>query len=181
MGLKAKWEYFRAIYERYGQADRPTAAREKGTAQEADVRAHQARPAAETPHSGEDRQLGCGSARIHGDRSGFAFRQLGGWRIWAHPERDGYSHQLDRIASGAGERANRSASGAESSAERAAVPPAGGGFGQRVGIHQLAFESLVRASGDPTHSGAALQERRQRPRGTEKLDPRAQAAGLGPL
>src|SRR5260370_35578873 len=24
MGLKAKWEYFRAIYERYGQADRKT-------------------------------------------------------------------------------------------------------------------------------------------------------------
>src|SRR5712692_5445131 len=257
MGLKAKWEYFRAIYERYRQADRKT---KQAILSEFCLNTHYHRkyairllngpaPGKRSRDAGHARRRGWSyghqtlsileavweaagypwsvrlkallplwmpwirkrfgvrpeierqllrisarqidrrlrakktqhKRRMYGDRSGFAFRQLGGWRIWAHPERDGYSHQLDRIASGAGERANRSASGAGSGAERAAVPPAGSGFGQRVGIHQLAFESLVRASGDSTHSGAALQERRQRPRGTEKLDSRAQAAGLGPL
>src|SRR5712691_6966770 len=63
----------------------------------------------------------------------------------------------------------------------AAIPFAGSGLGQRLGVHQLASESLVRAETDSVDAGAAVQEGRQRACGAEKLDPCAQAAGLGAL
>jgi hypothetical protein len=64
---------------------------------------------------------------------------------------------------------------------RVAFPPAGSGFGQRFGVHQLAPEALVRAEGDSTHAGATLQEGRQRAHRAEELDTCTEAAGLGTL
>src|SRR5712691_7878206 len=63
----------------------------------------------------------------------------------------------------------------------AAIPFAGSGLGQWLGVHQLASESLVRAETDSVDAGTAVQEGRQRACGAEKLDACAKVAGLGAL
>ena len=94
-------------------ADGSPAAGEQDAAEAEDLWPDQAGSAAQAPDSGENRQLGCEHARIYRSGFSFSFGQFGGRRICAYPERDRHSHELDRIASGSGKRANRRKRGPE--------------------------------------------------------------------
>src|SRR6266508_4699061 len=62
------------------------------------VRAHQAGQSAQTPHPAQDRSLGRGHPRLHGDRPRRPLRQPGRRGVRALPQRDGHPHHLVETA-----------------------------------------------------------------------------------
>src|SRR5580658_1178526 len=146
-----------------------------------DIRANQAGLSAQAPHSGEDGSLGCAESGIYGGRSGLSFREFRQWRVRTHAQRHGYSHHLDRIGGGVGTWRAGCTGGLKRDLRGVAVSAVRSGFGQRIGVHQLASEALVRAEGDSTDAGKTLQERRQRAHRAEELDACPEASGLGAL
>src|SRR5882762_7303717 len=90
-------------------ADGPSTGCQEEPKEAADLRAHQAGLSAQTPHPGEDRQLGREVTGLHGSRFGRAFREFGRRRVRLFAEHHRYSNDLDGDAGAAGEGANRCA------------------------------------------------------------------------
>jgi len=79
---------------------------QKVATQEKFVWPHQTRNIAQTPHSDQDRPLGCHKSWVYWNWLGVALGQLCDGRIYSHLEYDGYSHDVGGEPGRDGERTN---------------------------------------------------------------------------